>query len=50
MDESYLVGSMVRLFTYERIKCKKHKCLFRYIGQLTIETVHEIAEISKEQN
>ena len=39
---------MVQVFTYKWIKFKKNKRLDRYIDLLTIETVHEITEISKD--
>ena len=46
----YLGWTMVWDFTYEIIKCKKNKRLVRYIDRLTIETVHEITEIPKDQS
>ena len=41
---------MVRAFTYKQIKRKKNKCLVRCIDWLTIETVHDITEMLKDQN
>ena len=40
---------MVRLFTYKLIKFNKNKSLFQCTDRLTIKTVHEITEISKDQ-
>ena len=46
---SYLGWTMVRVFTYKWIECKKNKSLVRCIDWLSIETVHEITEILKDQ-
>ena len=41
---------MVRAFRYKGIKCKKNKSLILFIDRFTIETVHDISEISKDKN
>ena len=40
---------MVQVFKYELIECENNKILVRCIDLLTIETVHEITEILKDQ-
>ena len=46
----YFGLSMIRAFTYKKIKCKKNESLAWCIDLLTIETVHEITEILKDKN
>ena len=48
MIVSHLVWSMVWVFTYNQIKCKKNKGLVWCIDQLAIKIVHDIIERSKD--
>ena len=45
---SNLVWSMVQVFKYKRIQCKKNKGLVHCNYRLAIETVHDITERPKD--
>ena len=46
----HLGKSMFQAFTYKIFRCKKNENFFYCIDLLTIKTVHEIIEISKDKN